>query len=284
MISFRPFALAARRSLLVLPLWISLASPALADLMLFPTRVVFDKADRAAQVELVNQGRTAATYRIQLVNRRMNERGEFEAVATPEPGERFADELLRFSPRQVTIQPGGSQTVRVLVRKPAELAPGEYRSHLQFDRLQEPADENGRSETVGASGSVGVTISTLVGASIPLILRHGDTEFKSELEGLQFIAGGGKEQPALSFEIKRSGNRSVYGDLQVSYQPANGKPVDVALVRGVAVYVPNERRLFRLPLAMADGATIRGGSLNLTFRDPIGAGGRILAQASIPVP
>jgi fimbrial chaperone protein len=269
---------------MVLPLWMSIASPALADLMLYPTRVVFDKADRAAQVELVNQGTAPATYRIQLVNRRMNERGEFEVAATAEPGERFADDMLRFSPRQVTIAPGGSQTVRVLVRKPAELAPGEYRSHLQFDRVQLPGEPTGSSDAAAASGSVGVTISTLVGASIPLIVRHGDTEFKSEVEGMKLIAGGGKEPPALNFHIVRSGNRSVYGDLQVSYQPADGKPVEVALVRGVAVYVPNDRRLFRVPLTLAEGVAMRGGSLNLSFRDPVAAGGRILAQASIAVP
>src|SRR5947208_14985219 len=87
-------------------LWIGaaamlLAAPsAWADLMLFPTRVVFEKNQRAAQLELINQGKTAETYRLSLVNRRMNETGDFAPADPPGPGEQFADEMVRFSPRQ----------------------------------------------------------------------------------------------------------------------------------------------------------------------------------------
>lgn len=119
-----------------------LSGLARADLMLFPTRIVLEKNQRAAQVELINQGRSPETYRINLVNRRMSETGEFIPVGTPGPGEQFADPLLRYSPRQVTIAPGGSQTVRILLRKPAELAAGEYRSHLQFDRVAETSADS----------------------------------------------------------------------------------------------------------------------------------------------
>jgi len=47
------------------------ATSARADLMLFPTRIVFEKSQRAAQLELINQGRTPETYRLSLVNRRI---------------------------------------------------------------------------------------------------------------------------------------------------------------------------------------------------------------------
>jgi P pilus assembly chaperone PapD len=50
-----------------------LALPAHADLMLYPTRIVFEKNQRAAQIELINNGSKPATYRISLVNRRMTE-------------------------------------------------------------------------------------------------------------------------------------------------------------------------------------------------------------------
>ena len=101
------------------------AQTAWADLSLFPTRLVLEKNQRAAQVELMNSGTEPETYRIRLVNRRMGENGEFIAIEAPGPGEQFADSLLRYSPRQVTIAPGTSQTVRLLLRKPADLAAGE---------------------------------------------------------------------------------------------------------------------------------------------------------------
>ena len=100
------------------------ASHAWAELMLYPTRIVFAGNQRAAQLELINNGSERATYRISLVNRRMSETGAFTEIDTPLPGEQFAEDLLRYSPRQVTLEPGTGQAVRIMVRKPANLPTG----------------------------------------------------------------------------------------------------------------------------------------------------------------
>lgn len=185
------------------------ACPAMADLMLFPTRVVFEKDQRSAQVELVNQGKTPETYRISVVNRRMGEAGEFIVITEPGPGEQFAESMLRYSPRQVTIPPGTSQTVRILLRKPADLAPGEYRSHLQFDRVAD-ATAGSSVEEVGKDSSgkgVGVVLSALVGASIPVIVRHGDTQAQVGLSDLAWTPLTATTPAAVAFAIHRDGNR-----------------------------------------------------------------------------
>jgi P pilus assembly chaperone PapD len=95
-----------------------------ADLSIFPTRIVLEKNQRSAQVELMNNGAEPVSYRINLVNRRMGENGELFEIDQAIEGELFADPLLRFSPRQVEILPGSSQIVRILVRKPTELIGG----------------------------------------------------------------------------------------------------------------------------------------------------------------
>src|SRR5205823_6329510 len=77
------------------------------DLLVAPTRVVLEGRQRTAEITLVNIGPATATYRISLVNLRMDKMGgtrEVEA-SSAEPGERFANELVRFSPRQVTLVP-----------------------------------------------------------------------------------------------------------------------------------------------------------------------------------
>ena len=38
--------------------------------------------------------------------------------------------MIRYAPRRVTVPPGGSQQIRILLRRPRDLEPGEYRSHL----------------------------------------------------------------------------------------------------------------------------------------------------------
>lgn len=262
-----------------------LSRAAMADLMLFPTRIVFDAQQRAAQVELMNQGKTPETYRINLVNRRMGPNGEFIAIDQPGPGEQFADALLRYSPRQVTIPPGGSQIVRILLRKPEGLAEGEYRSHLQFDRV---AEASGASsvEDVARRGSpdVGVVIQALVGASIPVIVRQGATHAGLELTDLAVQPPTAAAPGVLSFQMRREGNRSVYGDLVATFTTPAGVTFEVARAGGVAVYVPNAARHVQMPLQLPAPGALPGGTLKLAFRERPESGGKLMAEAALPLP
>lgn len=110
-----------------LPLW-----AAVGDLTVSPTRLILGERDRSAQISLINRGADEATYRIEFVQYRMDENGQLQEIEEPNELEKFADPLIRFSPRQVLLKPNEAQTVRLLVRKPKDLAPGEYRSHLLF--------------------------------------------------------------------------------------------------------------------------------------------------------
>ena len=256
-----------------------------ADLSLYPTRLVIEKNQRSAQVELMNTGTEPATYRINLVNRRMGENGEFSTAEAAIAGEQFADVLLRYSPRQVTVLPGSSQTVRILVRKPAELPSGEYRSHLQFDRV---ADSSGANSIESVSQSetkeIGIVIKALLGASIPVIVRHGDTQASVDLSGLTLSSGPAQDNLVLALEMHRKGSRSVYGDLAVTFTPRGGQPVELAKAGGVAVYVPNALRRARMPLSLPAETRLTNGLLNLTYRERADAGGKLIAEASLIVP
>lgn len=260
-------------------------APALADLMLFPTRIVFDK-QRAAQVELMNQGSTAETYRINLVHRRMGPNGEFIAIDTPGPGEQFAEPMLRYSPRQVTIPPGGSQIVRILLRKPDGLAEGEYRSHLQFDRVAEASGSSSVEDMARRDQkAVGVAVQALVGASIPVIVRQGDTHAKLDLTDITVQPpAAGSAAGQLSFQMRREGNRSVYGDLLATFTTTAGVTFEVARAGGVAVYTPNAARRVQLPLQMPAGGKLPPGTLRVSFKERPESGGKLLAEASLNLP
>lgn len=276
--------LAIRARRLLAPCLLALLSQAAhAELMLHPTRLVFDKNTRAAQVELINNSAEPATYRITLVNRRMTEDGQFEPVATPAPGELFADAMLRYSPRQVTLQPGTAQTVRLMLRKPAVLADGEYRSHLHFEKLPD-AKGSTSVESQGKAEGIGVRLSALVGASMPVIVRHGATSAAVALSNLALHKAELGQPPTLSLQFDRSGNSSVYGDLQVNFIPKTGAPVPLATVGGIAVYAPNTLRRARLPLQVPAGVTLSRGAVEAVFRQRADAGGGVMAQATLPLP
>jgi P pilus assembly chaperone PapD len=260
-----------------------LLPPAMANLMLHPTRLVFDKNQRAAQVELINNGTESATYRIAIVNRRMKETGEIDLIDTPLPGEQFADGMLRFSPRQVTLAPGTTQTVRIMLRKPAELAAGEYRSHLHFEKLPE-ADGAASVEPQNQDArQIGIVLKVLIGASIPLIVRHGDTSAAIQMTSLAVSDVNGA-RPQLALQIERSGNSSVYGDLTATFTPRGGSPVEVARVGGVAVYSPNPLRRTSLALTPPKGVPLARGELRVSYRERPDAGGKLLAEAALALP
>jgi P pilus assembly chaperone PapD len=273
-------ALATLRPILLAGLLV-LTQSAWAELMLHPTRLVFDKNQRAAQIELINNGSTPTTYRISLVNRRMTESGQFEAIDAPAPGEQFADPMLRYSPRQITLQPGSAQTVRVMLRKPAELADGEYRSHLQFELLPEVEGASSIESQPGGK-DIGVVLNTLVGASVPVIVRHGGTNATMRLSGLALAREG--KQPVLSLQFEREGNSSVYGDLAVTFTPRGGKPQQLALVGGIAVYTPNRVRKAAVPLQAPNGTALAHGTIEVSYHDRPEAGGKLLSQASLELP
>jgi fimbrial chaperone protein len=274
----------ARRWLVLAAAW-ACAFPAFAELSLFPTRIVLEKNQRSAQVELLNRGTAPQTYRISVVNRRMTVDGDIVLAENPEPDERFADSMLRYSPRQVTLQPGQSQTVRVLLRKPAELAAGEYRSHLQFDRVEDTSAATSIEAAAAATGGgIGVVIRALLGASIPVIVRHGDTQARVALSDLALETDPASSARILRLQFDRQGNRSVYGDLRVTFASATGAAVEVGRAFGVAVYAPNALRKALLQLDPPPGLALAGGVLHVTFRDRPEAGGGLLAEARLALP
>lgn len=255
----------------------------MADLLVYPTRLVFEGGDRAAQLDLNNAGKESATYRITIINRRMTETGDFIDVDKPAPGELFAEDMIRFSPRQVVLAPGATQTVRVSVRKPADLPEGEYRSHLRFERVPE-ADGRSNVEAPAKPGELGVQLRVLLGLTIPVIVRHGRTDAAVTLSGLELQKGAAERPPTLAFVLNRTGNRSVYGDLGATFTPQGGKEQLVGKANGVAVYTPNPLRRGRLELQLPPGTALTRGTLRLTYRERAEAGGKLLAEAALPIP
>ncbi|WP_332822035.1 fimbrial biogenesis chaperone [Pseudomonas sp.] len=260
------------------------ASHAGAELMLYPTRVVFAGNQRAAQLELINNGSERATYRISLVNRRMSETGAFSEIDTPLPGEQFADDLLRYSPRQVTLEPGTGQAVRIMVRKPANLPSGEYRSHLLFAQQPEARGSTSIEERdPAAKNEIGIKLTTLVGISIPVIVRHGNTDASVSLTQLDLQQPPGKA-PTLELQMERSGSQSVYGDLTVSLIPARGAEQVLARANGVAVYSPNRVRRANIALQRPNGQRLTDGALRVSYREQAEDGGALLAEAVLQLP
>jgi hypothetical protein len=252
----------------------------LGDLLVAPTRVVLQGRDRSAELTLVNTGETTATYRISFLNLRMNENGEMEEIQEPGEGERFADSLIRYSPRQVILEPRVAQTVRIQVRKPADLEAGEYRSHMLFRAVPDLSAVGGGVEGPETTEGLNIRLIPVYGVSIPIIVRHAETSASISMTDLQYHHPVNGASPTVSARILREGNRSVYGEFRARIQRTGEV---VASIRGLGVYVPNASRVVTLPLQIAGDRTLAGETLELSFVDGETSEGRTLAKADLPI-
>jgi hypothetical protein len=241
---------------------------AAGQLMVSPTRIVFEGNERSKQVNLINNGSEAGRYRISFVRRKMTEDGRFEDVPENEPG-MYADGIVRFSPRQVTLQPGQSQTVRLMLRKKRDMPDGEYRSHMLFQSLPDPATTDIGKLADNNSGGLTVQLIPVVGITIPIIVRQGKLSSTVSLSNFELKqANTVKAEQTLSFKINREGSSSAYGDFRVYFTPRGGESVVVAQVNGVAVYTPLASRSVEFRLQTPSGLNLSNGELHITYLEP----------------
>ena len=252
------------------------ADGGIGDLLVAPTRVVFEGRKRSAELNLSNIGQGRATFRISLVRMEMDERGGIKELPF-NPGTENLRSLFRFSPRQVTLEPRESQTVRIQVRKPAELPEGEYRLHMTFRAV--PSDAPAPQKSAEAPKGIAIKLTPVYGIAIPLIVRHGKTSASVSITEPTFDAKGG----LLRFRLNRSGNQSVYGDLKATLLPASGPPEVLAEASGLAVYTPNSDRTVALPIR--SGRSIPPGSrIRIAYTQPVLDGGHLFAETVMTTP
>jgi hypothetical protein len=200
--------------------------------------------------------------------------GKFEEIAAPGPGEAFADQLVRYSPRQVSLEPGEQQVVRLLVRRPPELAAGEYRSHLTFSA--EPVVVGGKASS---ARTIGVELAIVYGISLPVIVRQGQLAATTALSFAVRHTAQGLDFDAM---LTREGTQSVYGDIEVHYLPPHGPPVLLTDARGISVLPPLAERRVVVSAVLPPELHIAGGQFRVTYRLPPDQGGEVLAEAVQP--
>jgi P pilus assembly chaperone PapD len=241
-------ALALWRRVLVFSIIAMGATPsafAAGDLLVAPTRIIFERAVRNTEITLTNIGQQAATYRISLELKRMTEAGLLEDVAVASETDTLTKSMIRFAPRKIQLLPNQPQQVRISLRKPDGLPDGEYRVHMLFRAVPEESLEPIAPPVPDAQG-IAIQLRPIYGITIPLIIRQGDLQATPGLGKIQKTIVN--DQSVLAVDVTRLGQKSVYGAIKV-WQAGNKKPV--ALLRGVAVYPEVKQRTVYVPIDRA---------------------------------
>ena len=243
-----------------------------------PSRILLDGRTRAATIFLSNRGNEAETYRISLAYYLMEEDGTLvRADSTANGAGDFAGHVLRYSPRRVVIPAGGSQTVRLLVRRPRDrqVEDQEFRAHLSVcsvptvPHLKEV--EQKLPEIEGDDKFLAQPVAS-VETLVPIIVRLGRPEATLDLAGAALVTDETSGRPAVRVSLERTGTRSLYGDLAVTHVDPAGNETELYYGRGIAVYAPNPRRIFTIAPDQPD-LDLRGGSILVEYRETRDGGG-----------
>lgn len=232
------------------------------DLLITPTRVIFEGRKQSESIYLVNVGKEKASYSISFIQNYQTEEGGYIRAESSEKDEMFAEPYLRFYPRTVSLEPGESQTIKLQCRRTPEMKDGEYRSHMYF-RSEESYEPLGKSKPDTVK-TISVKLTPIYGISIPVIIRSGDLNVNATLSNFEIQTNQGVE-PMLKLTINRTGNRSVIGDLTVEYIPEKGNAFEIGKLKNVAVYPDINKRFVTINLNQTNGLNFKNGKLRITF-------------------
>ncbi|MGQ7846778.1 fimbrial biogenesis chaperone [Granulosicoccus sp. 3-233] len=243
-----------------LALWLWTATMATADMLISPTRVLMNNDNTSATMVLRNPSDGPRTYRLSWEDKRASEDGGYKPISENEEWS-SAKDMVRFSPRQITVGPGENQTVRFNWRPPAELPAGEYRSHLLLQVIPDVSEPNATFESSGPQEGVGVQVFMQMSFSIPVVVRHDTDTPMVSIKTVKAVPAKGGERVGLELTLNREGNASSYGKVSVEMQRDANSPVEqIGHYGELSIYHEVDQRTLTIPLRDAripEGALVR---------------------------
>jgi len=186
-----------------------------------PTYIMFEDNQRTARLTLNNRSNQTKVVTFEWQQRAMTEGGKIKEIkdGVNVPGYRPADPYVKFSPRRVVLKPYQYQKIRFILRRPADMAPGEYHSHLLIkeENYQNAlVNREKNSKKKGLSGQIILNVYK----SIPVFVRHGETNVNVDLQRAWLVTEKGK--PHIKLEISNSSTRSIHSQVVLEGLAADG--------------------------------------------------------------
>lgn len=218
---------------------------------IIPPRLVIDPETKIEYMFIKNGSDKPETYRFGWKHIAMDKEGKvhnLDKVGMDKvPGYKPLDKIIRFSPRRATLQPGETQRVTFMLRRPPDAAPGEYRSHFLVQREPDPQTPETTTGNKEPNVSSKVSIGVLVSRSVPIYVLHGETQsslslLKAELKKNENRKKKHQPEYLVHFDVQKTGNRSVIGNADV-FCTSGAEEVKINKVpRTFAVYAEGEFR------------------------------------------
>ena len=260
-----------------------------AQLALTPGAIILNDDDVTATITLLNKGNATGAYRIDLIEMVMKEDGSTDE-ATPEEEKNIqfsAKQMLRISPRSMTVSAGDSQNIHVVIRRPRDLADGEYKAYIHFTLIETNAAAGPRSDDEAADNAKkGATVGAGVHFAInyPITVRHGVISHDVKITNATFHQVKnelGNLIPGVEMVINRTGNSSSIGTIDITYTDTKGIKTIVKHIPVCRIYRSLDHIRLNVPLDIPDGVVLGKGSLTVHYADQ--EDGKLSSEMTIPL-
>jgi P pilus assembly chaperone PapD len=269
------------RVLLSCLLLLVISSKAMSSLLVTPSRISFDVRDRTQEVIVMNTSGETNSYVLEWTNQKQTSFGAYKVLEGEELASfPTAEQFIRFSPRRVTLRPGESQTVKLLVRRKKDMDASEYRSHLKFTALPNKAAAANKSEAPSSqSDGINIKLNLLLSYSIPVILRTENPESNAEVTEFVYEANkDGTKNGSVSVKISKPAANSLYGDFTVFYE-VDGTSTPIGFLNGVNIFAEN--REFMKNISLVQALPSNNGKLRLEYKGRAEFADKLLAESTL---
>jgi len=253
-----------------------------ADLLITPTRIVFDRNDRVQEVILVNTANEVRTYSLSWSELMQNETSGYNILTDGDKEQfRTASEFLRFSPRRLTLQPGENQRIKLSLRRTSAINEAEYRSHLKFTVI--PNDLiNGAQEEEEKDG-VFVKLNLFLNYSIPVMVKNSNDVPNTSISNVVFQPKT-QEHPItkIFFNLSKDKDVSVIGDTTVYFKAQGSDEFSpIGYNNNLAMY--HERNQIRANVTWTEELNPGKGQLKIVYKGKKEFADKVLTEAIVNI-
>lgn len=246
-----------------------------AGLTIFPLKIIMEEKDRFTEVHIFNTSKEKNSYKLGWRFQKQLPTGGYENVDSSTTPEFDLTKHMVYTPRRVTLQPNGRQTVRLAIRRAGDVPAGEYRAHLLIQTFEEEqANQNQKKDVEGAT----TVVKVFPGYTIPIIYRVGAYDAAVSISNVRYDpASNGKK---LLLTLNRSGAHGTVGNLR-AYHVVKGKdPVEVGLKNNVNIFAETTTRNANI---MMTETGFSGGHLRIVYNGEGPQKDKVIAETYIPL-
>ena len=251
---------------------------AFANLSLTPQRIELNNSNRMQSVLLINEAKEVVTYRLGFRYQSMDSSGGLQAV-TPEEEKLMKpiEQMVMFSPKQVTLQPNKTQTVKFTFRNISTATLDEYNSFIVFQELDNSPKIPQLSDQP-AEGEVAIKVKPLFKISIPIFVSNANntTQSTAEIANLKID----KDLNVLTFDVNNTGKYSLTGRVVAKFFK-DKKLLGEFEQKGITMFNPLKTRQVLMTYDELKFQDSQATSVEITYLPPVGKKEYIIGQAKL---